>query len=272
MKSGAEWWTLAIDSDNADVAWHWDKDYGLEESGINLNPHLATVTYVSMSGAPTVILNKTAPTEYEAKFDGTADKMFISRPKIGKHSSFDGRFLHSAPMEMSLWPNSTKEKTRYSFLVNIWLNWRPHDAIECPSSVRDKLGTAKRCMNFSRESEIKILECDWTRMNSSTSSSSRSGSGSKNGGTEVEASKTTYWEFTMGEQQAEIAARLDMSKIKGGLLSTFSSCNGNEGGEREGIGSLLVAEKSGRADQYGGPMIIVKTKKKKGAKRKERDE
>ena len=70
--------------------------------------------------------------------------------------------------------------------------------------------------------------------------------------------KTTYWEFTMGEQQAEIAARLDMSEIKGAL---------REGG---GIGSLLVVEKSG--DQHGVPLIIVKTKKGKGTKRKKRDE
>lgn len=242
-KSGAEWWTLAIDSDNADVAWHWDKDYSLEDSGVNLSPHLATVTYMSMSGAPTVMLNKTAPTEYTAKLNGTADKMFISQPKIGKHSSFDGRYLHSAPMEMSLWPNSTNEVTRYSFLVNIWLNWRPQDAIECPMSVRDTLGTGNMCMNFSKESKIKVLECDCSN-----------------------DMKTTYWEFTMGEQQAEIAARLDISEIKEALRENDDDSQ-REGG---GIGSLLVVEKSG--DQHGVPLIIVETKKGKGTKRKKHDE
>ena len=70
----------------------------------------------------------------------------------------------------------------------------------------------------------------------------------------------------MGEQQAEIAARLDISEIKGALRENDDDSQ-REGG---GIGSLLVVEKSG--DQHGVPLIIVETKKGKGTKRKKRDE
>ena len=40
------------------AGFHWDRDYGLEESeGLCLYPHLATVTYLSDVGAPTIVLN-----------------------------------------------------------------------------------------------------------------------------------------------------------------------------------------------------------------------
>ena len=72
--------------------------------------------------------------------------MFLSRPAFGKHVSFDGRFLHAAPGELSLWADSgngresqtqppeadggsavaavTQAAQRVSFLVNLWLNWQ----------------------------------------------------------------------------------------------------------------------------------------------------
>ena len=34
------------DSDS-EVAWHFDRDYPLESSGLNVHPMLATVTYLS---------------------------------------------------------------------------------------------------------------------------------------------------------------------------------------------------------------------------------
>lgn len=44
--------------DSDDIGWHWDKDYGMEAQGINVHPCLATVTYLSTNGGPTVILEK----------------------------------------------------------------------------------------------------------------------------------------------------------------------------------------------------------------------
>jgi len=264
--SGAEWWTLAIDSDNADVAWHWDKDYGLEESGINLNPHIATITYFSQSGAPTVMLNKTAPTGYDENISGTADQCFLSRPKIGKHSSFDGRFLHSAPMELSLWPSAAKGETRYSFLVNIWLNWKPQDAVICPESVRNFLGKELVNVDFSQESVVHVLECDCNSSNSSSSSSNSSSSSRAAARTEketdqekeAEAATVMEWEFTMGEQEAEIRIMVPVES----LLTNMSD-------EASNIGSMLIVEKNGVPP--GVPLIIVERKEKRGMKRKKEE-
>ena len=163
--SGAEWWTLGVESDSADVAWHWDKDYSLEDHGINLSPHLATVTYLSSTGAPTLMVAKTCPSEYAEDFAGKAHELFVSYPVVGKHASFDGRFLHAAPLELARFrpsdPNRKKNESviasarasdhavsaakdknksvRCSFLVNIWLNWKPMDSIICPDSLRQQL-------------------------------------------------------------------------------------------------------------------------------------
>ncbi len=145
-RSGAEWWCLAMDAESSQVAWHWDKDYSLEQSGINISPHLATVTYLSDVGAPTVMMDKTCSTDYSADFSGDAHTAFLSRPAFGKHVSFDGRFLHAAPGELSLWADSgdghesqtqtseadggsaaaaaAQPAQRVSFLVNLWLNWQ----------------------------------------------------------------------------------------------------------------------------------------------------
>lgn len=143
-RSGAEWWCLAMDADTSQVAWHWDKDYSLEQNGINISPHFATVTYLSNAGAPTVMMDKTCSTDYNADISGDAHTVLLSRPAVGKHVAFDGRFLHAAPSELSLWIDSGHEaasqpqrsapagkegasKTatdqRVSFLVNIWVNW-----------------------------------------------------------------------------------------------------------------------------------------------------
>ena len=146
--SGAEWWCLAMDAESSQVAWHWDKDYSLEQSGINISPHLATVTYLSDEGAPTVMMDKTCSTDYSADISGDAHTVFLSRPAFGKHVVFDGRFLHAAPGELSLWADSSDHQSqsqrsasareegasaaaiaaqpaqRVSFLVNIWLNWQ----------------------------------------------------------------------------------------------------------------------------------------------------
>ncbi|CAK9107117.1 Uncharacterized protein SCF082_LOCUS49873 [Durusdinium trenchii] len=44
--AGVEWWTLCLD-ESSEVAWHWDRDYSLERSGVNVHPMLGTVTYLS---------------------------------------------------------------------------------------------------------------------------------------------------------------------------------------------------------------------------------
>jgi len=131
--SGANWWTLVLDDvddndddddakkkekegteqhdddeddeeddDNDEVGLHFDADYELEEQtkDLLLHPRVATVTYLSDSGAPTLILNQKSPPMDDVPkktLETGIDKAWLSHPKIGKHTAFDGRLLHGAP-------------------------------------------------------------------------------------------------------------------------------------------------------------------------------
>jgi hypothetical protein len=75
---------------------------GLEEQLPNfmLHPRVATITYMSDTGVPTLILNKRSPppSDLEKKsLNGSINKAWLSHPRFGKHVAFDGRFLHGAP-------------------------------------------------------------------------------------------------------------------------------------------------------------------------------
>jgi hypothetical protein len=170
-QSGAEWWTLVLDADEEknesakkseddeeadEVGLHFDADYELEEqaSNILLHPRLATVTYLSDYGAPTLILDKKSPPMDDLKKKTLEDhiaKAWLSHPKLGKHTVFDGRLLHGAP---ALYFPSRKhqdgepaakrqkvDKKRYTLLVNIWLNHWVLDAALLDEEVCSKLKT-----------------------------------------------------------------------------------------------------------------------------------
>mmetsp|Transcript_6611 Transcript_6611/g.12455 ORF Transcript_6611/g.12455 Transcript_6611/m.12455 type:complete len:489 (+) Transcript_6611:97-1563(+) len=187
-RSGAEWWTLVLDTSSArnrtdnkdndndgdddddddddEVGMHFDADYGLEHQlpHYMVHPRVATVTYLSNVGVPTLVLNRKSPppTDVEKKtLNGPVDKGWLSYPMIGKHIAFDGRLLHGAPG--TFFPAIMGEKEedacgsdekdakrrrlnehsdmmvqeskqhhphpqRITFLVNIWLNHCPMDA------------------------------------------------------------------------------------------------------------------------------------------------
>eukprot|EP00946_MAST-07B_sp_MAST-7B-sp1_P004989 g4989.t1 len=235
--SGAEWWTLGVESKSADVAWHWDKDYSLEDHGINLSPHLATVTYLSSTGAPTLMVAKTCPNECAEDFAGKAHELFVSYPVPGKHSSFDGRFLHAAPLELARFrPNDPRRKknervnasartsghtvstakdgntsVRCSFLVNIWLNWKPMDSIVCPESLRQHLTAyvpqASPVARLSDETELEPTEF-------LTNCPRIDGRGELAGRKALRHSTDTSWGFTMGERHARLDCRVDWQYMK----------------------------------------------------------
>ena len=198
-QSGAEFWTLVMDAappkiyeyedtnnnnyeedneDHAEVGIHFDADYGLEDQvpGMLLHPRLATVTYLSDVGAPTLVLNKQSPTpgiNIVDKFGGDVDKGWLSGPKFGKHIAFDGRLLHGAPATFFPGSNDDKNisqsdethephakrqkvmnnqnqenskdkqepKLRVTFMVNIWLNHCPLDADLLDDDIVSKLKT-----------------------------------------------------------------------------------------------------------------------------------
>lgn len=55
--SGAEWWTQVVSVED-EIGMHWDKDYALENSDLNVHPQIATVTYLCSKGAPTLFVRK----------------------------------------------------------------------------------------------------------------------------------------------------------------------------------------------------------------------
>jgi len=138
--SGAEWWTLVVDEDD-DVAWHWDRDYGLEgDTGFRLHPHIGSVTYLSNIGAPTLILEAAEDPERTPQEQSPLHpkKAHWSCPSAGKHVSFDGRHLHAAPLNLAseahrgvapIEESGKWKGKRITFLVNIWLNHRPQSVV-----------------------------------------------------------------------------------------------------------------------------------------------
>lgn len=174
-QSGANWWTLVLDADsdhnNVDdededgeedpgedeVGLHFDADYELEEQTTNLllHPRVATVTYLSDYGAPTLVLNQKSPPMEDTKkttLEEGISKGWLSHPQLGKHTAFDGRLLHGAPA-LYFPANKHKddgepsakrakiEKKRYTLLVNIWLNHWVMDAGLLDDEVCAKLKT-----------------------------------------------------------------------------------------------------------------------------------
>jgi hypothetical protein len=191
-QSGAEWWTLVLggeggkeeatgrkpsysakqgntrseeEEEEDDVGWHFDADYGLEDQapGLLLHPRVATVTYLSNCGAPTVVTDCMTPKQGKVQhLDGKSlSNAWVSYPKIGKHVAFDGRLLHGAPSDVfpslrTLLANAANTTTseepptkrskvdtlsksqddhdkqqpqeRVTLLVNVWLNHCPLDA------------------------------------------------------------------------------------------------------------------------------------------------
>eukprot|EP00536_Pseudo-nitzschia_multiseries_P004627 jgi/Psemu1/302696/fgenesh1_kg.78_\ len=135
-----------------EVGLHFDADYELEEQtgNILLHPRVATVTYLSDHGAPTLVLEQKSPPMDDFKkntLENGINKAWLSHPKLGKHTAFDGRFLHGAPA-LYFPPNRSttevdddelkepaakrqkvvKNTKRYTLLVNVWLNHWVMDA------------------------------------------------------------------------------------------------------------------------------------------------
>lgn len=130
--SGAEWWTQVIHTQD-DIGWHFDKDYGMERAGVNVHPHLGTVTYLCAHGGPTVVLDHAgALTTAEPCDREDVPRAWLSVPRLGKHMCFDGRHLHGAPADVAdlcgIRDRGSRARPRVTFLVNVWLNHRPEYA------------------------------------------------------------------------------------------------------------------------------------------------
>jgi hypothetical protein len=193
-QSGAEWWTLVMEQtskdeekdeeeDDDEVGMHFDADYGLEDQAPNLmlHPRLATITYLTSVGAPTLILDQQSPPPADTEkktLQGSIRKGWLSHPRQGKHISFDGRLLHGAPSSFlpavknivggtqtiengwgwtdeedeppnkktKMSPVSTVDQSphqkRITLLVNIWINHCPLDAEPLEDDLVEQLNSS----------------------------------------------------------------------------------------------------------------------------------
>lgn len=155
-RSGAEYWTqrrelktctpaedpdgltgpTTLQNDCTTIRFHWDKDEDLvdeTEGDITVHPQISTVTYLTDGGSPTIILphvyKQNDPGEGEGEgavepSDSNIECAFASYPKLCKHVSFDGRFLHGCPGALAVDP-PPGDGVRMTFLVNLWIGWKP---------------------------------------------------------------------------------------------------------------------------------------------------
>jgi len=155
---------VEVNLEKSGICFHWDKDEDLRlmmGGNMYIHPHISTVTYLSNSGAPTMALNYRVNTftgEYMSPYETESVDAYLSWPKKGKHLSFDGRFLHAAPsnlMKDGEFENQikvsdditdeterkkeTRRKRRVTFLVNIWLNYKPFNTEPFPETMMDKM-------------------------------------------------------------------------------------------------------------------------------------
>lgn len=142
------------------ISFHWDKDEDLRilcGGTTYIHPHLSTVTYLSAIGAPTLALNLRIHNLTGEWVTPNEDKVqgFLSWPRFAKHLSFDGRYLHAAPSNLMEEGTFAKQielpedrspdkklKRRYrrvTFLVNIWLNYKPFNVNPFPETMITKM-------------------------------------------------------------------------------------------------------------------------------------
>ena len=170
---GAEWWVqvkelspaeeTAMPTDTKKVSnleaidLHYDKDEEMASMfGIGIFPFISTVTYLTESeyAPPTIIFSR----RYDEVDDDTNQNgikdMFVSHPRIAKHVAFDGRLLHGAPShpllrrqffetsEVHCHDASITQSIRITFLVNIWLGYKPVGVNVLPVSIRAAIRVA----------------------------------------------------------------------------------------------------------------------------------
>lgn len=281
------------------ISFHWDKDEDLRllmGGTTYLHPHLSTVTYLTDLGSPTLAFSNRVQAltgEWIDPPDSGIDG-FVSWPKTGKHFSFDGRFLHAAPADLmepgafekqlelpkssnnnnndNATDNSQQLKIlkrrhrRVTFLVNIWLNYKPFDVAPFPETMIDKMSGTDETKR--KRFELKNGDNKETRRSESESivlTGSKVESGSTN---------TELFRWPMGDCYSTefIEARMPLSSIRE-LASTGGNVqiHWNRGEDGEGLGVRLfhdvtdVPEKEGavgkrsNSDDEASPRVRQRT-------------
>eukprot|EP00965_Chrysotila_dentata_P187784 6172345-Pleurochrysis_carterae.AAC.3 len=168
--SGVEWWVQVRKHGHEDegIEFHWDCDESVaDRSGILRCPTLSTVTYLSDTGAPTMVLEDvpaptTAGAESVEEVTGPMKSAFVSFPKKGKHLVFDGCLLHGAVptgLERDVaalaasstqatsssreLPPEQQKPNRITLLANIWIDHRPKAIDALPESLLQHMAKTK---------------------------------------------------------------------------------------------------------------------------------
>ena len=250
--SGAEWWvqlrpsppagrySMHANCDEADdntksgISFHWDKDEDLRimcGGTMYIHPHLSTVTYLTDLGAPTMVITKRVdPMSGQYIQEDTNVEGFVSWPKQGKHLSFDGRYLHAAPSDLleegmfeqqCAYDTTTDEKIlsrqhrRVTFLVNIWLNYKPFNVHPFPDTMIGNLskvnlfGDVKLFVDDDKKEERKSILRTTNVIISNSKATIGNGSGKK------EATELTKKTWPMGQGDDEkIEALMPVKAIR----------------------------------------------------------
>lgn len=190
--AGAEWWVQLRPSpdkigryamqgmtEENGITFHWDKDEDLRilcGGNTYIHPHLSTVTYLTSLGAPTLVTNARIHSLSGEWMQPENLQAWISWPRRCKHFSFDGRYLHAAPMELmpeGLWEkqlqnpdpeskSSVRQHRRVTFLVNIWLHYKPFNVNRFPMA--DKMSGYEKKMTslaFGPLDDLRIVDGDY---------------------------------------------------------------------------------------------------------------
>ena len=141
--SGAEWWVQIRSNDGPDgesLGFHWDRDEDIAATSMGKKivcPAFATVTYLSDTGAPTVIA-PLAP--IAAKGKRAVPQIHVSHPSPGKHIVFRGDQLHGCPPEMMRKSTKKTSYSRVTLLVNVWIGHKPSAMKPLEEAVLAQLG------------------------------------------------------------------------------------------------------------------------------------
>ncbi|VEU43204.1 unnamed protein product [Pseudo-nitzschia multistriata] len=224
------------------ISFHVDKDEELRiltGGSTYVHPHISTITYLTDLGSPTLIMDCLVhPLTGEWIVPSESVNGFVSWPSVGKHTSFDGRYLHASPpdlmgekdafqKQLEFVPSSDeatlkKQRRRHrrvTFLVNVWLNYKPYNVHKFPESMIDKMSgcdeTKRVGLEFSSANQSSAaLHVQKTSVRSNRATETLSGTGESEPSSES-VHTTTPFSWPLGDKRSneELRCRVPMDSI-----------------------------------------------------------
>ena len=115
---GAEWWVQDHDVAKGSIRFHYDKDEAYASGWMTMRfPEVSTVTYLTDSGGPTLVLNQTTPDGNE-EVPVLPARGALVHPRRNKHLVFRGNLQHGVDAELA--QPSELGARRTTLLINWW--------------------------------------------------------------------------------------------------------------------------------------------------------